>query len=351
MPETAPVLVFDPSSLAERFAAVRHANPKLRARDAAASLGVSEAELVALCCGDGALRLQPRWETLMGALPSLGRVMALTRNEHAVHERTGRYEPARLHGSTALVLGPEIDLRLFLAGWKYAFAVSEAGRQSLQMFDRAGTAVHKVYLLPESDRRAYDRLVAALRSPDQSPGQYVSTLVAAVSPVGSEVDVNALRAAWDSLRDTHDFSPMLRRFAVTRRQALTLAGRSRANRVGSGAFRAALEAAARSGQSIMVFVGNPGAIQIHTGPVERLVATGDWFNVLDPDFNLHLREMAIAEAWIVRKPTADGFVTSLELFAADGLLIAQLFGRRKPGEPEAVGWRCLIGAVEREQTL
>jgi hypothetical protein len=45
---------------------------------------------------------------------------------------------------------------------------------------------------------------------------------------------------------------------------------------------------------------------------------GPWLNVLDPGFNLHLREDLIASAWIVRKPTADGVVSSLELFDAGG---------------------------------
>jgi len=49
----------------------------------------------------------------------------------------------------------------------------------------------------------------------------------------------------------------------------------------------------------------------------------------------------IAEAWRVRKPTRDGMVTSLELFAGDDELIAQLFGKRKPGQEESKWWRAL----------
>ena len=65
---------------------------------------------------------------------------------------------------------------------------------------------------------------------------------------------------------------------------------------------------------IMCFVGNPGCIQIHTGPIYTLKVMGPWFNILDPTFNLHLREDAIHQGWVVRKPTRDGIVTSLELF-------------------------------------
>jgi putative hemin transport protein len=109
--------------------------------------------------------------------------------------------------------------------------------------------------------------------------------------------------------------------------------------------RRMMEAASASGLPIMVFVGNPGMIQIHTGPVKRLVPTGPWFNVLDPMFNLHMREDAIASSWLVRKPSVDGTVTSLELFDKDGELIVSFFGKRKPGNPELQEWRSLAESL------
>ena len=55
-----------------------------------------------------------------------------------------------------------------------------------------------------------------------------------------------------------------------------------------------------------------------------------------------LREDLIDEAWVVRKPTEDGVVTSLELFDAQGEAIATLFGKRKPGIPEIEDWRVAL---------
>src|SRR5262245_47905157 len=96
----------------------------------------------------------------------------------------------------------------------------------------------------------------------------------------------------------------------------------------------------------MVFVGNRGCLQIHTGEVHKIVPLGPWINVMDPGFNLHLRTDAVTEAWIVRKPTDDGIVTSLELFDANGETIALLFGARKPGIPEQDAWRERIAELE-----
>lgn len=70
-----------------------------------------------------------------------------------------------------------------------------------------------------------------------------------------------------------------------------------------------------------------------------------WLNIFNPTFTLHLLEETIAETWVTRKPTADGHVTSLELFAADGTQIAQLYGQRTEGEPEQTQWRAQIDAL------
>ena len=58
----------------------------------------------------------------------------------------------------------------------------------------------------------------------------------------------------------------------------------------------------------MIFVSSRGCIQIHTGEVRKLLPMGPWFNVMDPNFNLHLREDHVASAWVVKKPTTDGVV-------------------------------------------
>jgi putative hemin transport protein len=97
----------------------------------------------------------------------------------------------------------------------------------------------------------------------------------------------------------------------------------------------------------MVFVGNPGVIQIHTGPVRRLAVRDNWFNVLDPGFNLHLREDGVACAWVVIKPTADGPVTALELYDQDGQQLVQFFGKRQPNQHEPDAWRQIVHELPR----
>jgi putative hemin transport protein len=163
-----------------------------------------------------------------------------------------------------------------------------------------------------------------------------------------QVDAVAFQAAWAALRDTHEFFGLLRRHGVTRTQALRLASPEFAQTVEPGTAQELLLRAAQQGVPIMVFVGNPGMIQIHSGPVRRVELMGPWLNVLDPGFNLHLREDHIASAWLVRKPTVDGLVSSLELFDSAGRTIAMFFGERKPGQAERCEWRELLANVANE---
>jgi putative hemin transport protein len=92
----------------------------------------------------------------------------------------------------------------------------------------------------------------------------------------------------------------------------------------------------------MIFVGNRGAIQIHTGPIKHVLDTKGWLNVLDHDFNLHLRLNDLHKVWLVRKPTKDGVVSSMEILDEQGDVIALIFGKRKPGQAELDTWRDLL---------
>lgn len=329
--------------LAQRWAALKAATPHLRARDAAAQLQVSEAQLVDSQVGQAARRLDPDWPVFFAALPRLGRVMALTRNEEAVHERHGAYEPASFEGHVGLVLGPDIDLRIFLMHWKFLFASEEPGRKglmrSLQVFDAQGTAVHKIYAGEATDLDAWQALVARLAMEAPVEPLAVAAAVAKAAPKSAAVDRDAFLADWAALQDTHEFFGFLKRHKVEPTEAFRLSEGRFTTRLSAQGTNDLLSRAAARGVPIMVFVGNPGLIQIHTGQVARIERMGPWLNVLDPDFNLHLREDRIGETWLVRKPTADGIVTSVEIFNRDGGRIATFFGKRKPGEPELSAWR------------
>ncbi|OYQ34438.1 hemin-degrading factor [Flavobacterium cyanobacteriorum] len=339
-------------TLRSQWEALKAENPHLRIRNAAEKLGVSEAELVATQAGENVTRLRPEFANILSEIEKLGKVMALTRNEECVHERKGIYlNPDFTSPHAGLFVGEDIDLRIFLSHWDKAFAVAETSehgdRKSLQFFGKDGMAIHKVYLTKDSNEAAFDALVEKYKSDNQQPEEAtVEVPFVLDEKPDSEIDVKGFQEAWTDLKDTHEFFGMLRKFGVTRTQALRLApGETYAQKIDKDAIVTMLEGAAAQKLPIMCFVGNRGNIQIHTGLVRKTMWHNQWFNVMDPDFNLHLDMSKIAQTWIVRKPTEDGMVTAIEVFNEMGDIIVQFFGKRKPGIPELQEWRDLVASL------
>ena len=339
------------NELKQKWDALKEENPRLRIRDAAAKLSVSEMELLATR-KDDVTYLRPEFTEIMAEMGSLGKVMALTRNEACVHERKGVYDNISANGPMGLVVGPDIDLRIFYSGWKHAFAVNDVirgeARSSLQFYDGHGTALHKIYETEASNQGALAKLVEKFKNDDQNLQFQVSPVPtpAPLSEQYGNVDKAALVSDWEALKDTHDFFTMLKKHNCHRLQAMELAEGKFTTLLNNQAPTRMLELAAEKQQEIMVFVGSPGLIQIHTGPVENIKPLNEWINVMDPDFNLHLRTDLISRVYLVEKPTEDGTVTSVECFDESGEMIVQFFGKRKPGQKEQATWTELAHSLK-----
>jgi putative hemin transport protein len=352
------------SALREQFAAQRNAGR--RAKDAAEAIGVSEGEAIAAHTGGhpgplNAVPLRGPWIELLQAMELCGPVLALTRNASTVHEKTGVYEKLSVNGHVGLALGEQIDLRLFFDRWHAGFAVTEAPTNpanppsiSLQFFDQHGLAVHKIFPREATDRDAFLSVMDQFADPGLA---YLFTPAAPeeVPRPDADCDAAGLGQAWEGMTDTHQFFGLLRKFGVQRQQSFRLMQGRFAWRAAHGAVRELLQEASFGGTPIMVFVGSPGCIQIHTGPVTRIepmeIKGAHWLNVLDPGFNLHMREDQIGEVWIVEKPTSDGVVTSVEAFDLRGGLMAMFFGARKPGVPEREAWRAIVKELPRLEAV
>ena len=196
------------------------------------------------------------------------------------------------------------------------------------------------------DAAGWTAFLDRFRAADQSPGQQFAPAKEPfpVRP-DSEIDSEGFRAAYQQMRDTHELFGILRTFGIDRLQALRLLGPEFARPVELLALRALLRDAAASALPIMLFVGNQAAIQIYSGPVRTIKQYGNWFNVMDPGFNLHLFEPGILSAWVVHKPTADGLVSSLELYGPQDKSLLLAFSKRKPGQEESSQWRTMLASL------
>lgn len=344
--------------LKQAWEEVQKAKPGIRIRDAAAQLGCSEAELLATTVNDYTTRLEGDWTALWARLPELGRVMSLTRNDSCVLEHKGPFQKIDIMGALpnamATVIGP-IETRVFFAAWKFGFAVRQQTphglQQSFQFFDGSGTAITKVFLqAPTTNRKgsneeAFDAIVRDFTAVEQSTEIQVTPAVDPKTKAIEEIDREALLADWEAMKDTHDFFGMLRKHGVNRYDAVVLAKDKFCFEIEKQSLRITLEKAAAEKLPIMIFAGNRGNIQIHQGKVQTIRMMDPWLNVLDPDFNMHLREDHIESVWVVKKPTTDGIVTALEVFDKDKNMIAQFFGLRKPGISELEAWRTLVAEL------
>ena len=347
----------DTETLADRFARYEllMSEKNLRARDAAQELGISEAELVDAKRVPGLVRSLKKdpelgFAPVLEALPEVGEVMVLTRNENCVHERHGEFDHVNIGKVMGIVVNHEIDLRLFMNHWTFGFVVEEevkSGlRLSLQFFDASGMAVHKIFATQKTNRARLVELIDGWIDPDPQDVVTKEIAQAKADRPDADVDVPALRDAWLGMTDTHQFFGMLNKHEVGRLQALRLVGDDLAYPVDKDAIGRLLDSAASAGTSIMCFVGNRGCIQIHSGPVKNIKMMGPWINVLDPKFNLHFRTDHVVSAWVVKKPTSDGIVTSVEFYNDEGTCFCMFFGERKPGQKELGGWRLLVDGLD-----
>ncbi|WP_158784599.1 hemin-degrading factor [Pantoea sp. BAV 3049] len=338
------------STLYQRYQALKTEQPKKYARELAGLLGVSEAELTQARTQDDAVALKPDFTALLPALKAVGETKSITRNEYAVHEQIGRYENLHLGGHAGLILNPRaLDQRIFPSQWKSAFALLEqtarGDRHSIQIFDAHGDAILKIYTTPETNMTAWQALVAEFTAKESS-----ALTVTPAQPVAlnQKPDNALIEQEWRAMTDVHQFFGLLKRHNISRQQAFRAVASDLAIRVDNSALSELLKLAQNDGNEIMIFIGNRGCVQIFTGVVEKLMPMENWLNIFNPTFTLHLMEDAIAESWVTRKSTANGTVTSLELFAADGTQIAQLYGQRTEGEPEQARWREQIAILTDE---
>ncbi|MEO1282012.1 MAG: ChuX/HutX family heme-like substrate-binding protein [Pseudomonadota bacterium] len=341
----------NPNETRLREAELRARTGKLRMRDVANELDVPEAALLEARLATGeATRLKRQdgeagFGKIIEHVVAVGEVMALTRNAHCVHEQHGRYSQPKFYGAMGQVVG-EVDLRIFTQHWCFGYAMREplesGTRHSLQFFDEFGDAVHKIYVTQATDFGAFETLVADHTEPHPSPPTYTTKSSPKPESADESIDLDGFRLGWAKLEHSHAFYGLLNEYGVGRHQAMRLGGPDFVRQIDPKHVRKAFETCAFEKTPVMIFVSNAGCVQIHSGSIDNIKIMGPWFNILDPHFNLHLREDRISFAYVVRKPSVRGDVHAIELYDEDGFCFLQMFGERKPGETEREDWRSTV---------
>lgn len=327
---------------------------RMRTRDAAQRLGVSELELLD-AFPEYVVPLRPEFNAVFSCLGELGPLLALTRNEEAVLECSGVYAPFAYSEQSSLVLGDAVDLRLNLRHFAAARLIRPLNTLrvpgGVAFFDASGQAIHKAFFTADTVVDAAEQIESRFAAEQRHlsvPSRPSRTTAPVRAESGGEkksVDARALRAAWAAMRDTHDIVDLLQSFGVSRLQAFEALGRDWAIPAAGDALWRLLTKVSATAFPIMIFVGNRAVTQIYKGPIEKAVLARGWWNVLDGRFNLHVDAGRLGPSWIVRKPVPEGHVTSLEVFNDRGELVLIVFSRRPVAQPEPAAWRELLASL------
>lgn len=328
---------------------VKQNNPDKHTRDLATLLNITEAELLHCRVGhDATKRLSGNLPELLHALSTIGQAKAITRNDYVVNIQTGQYDNPRFSDHAGLFLNPgQLDLRMFFAQWDSMFTLTEQIgneiRHSIQFFDKNGDAIHKVYTCEDTDMNAWQDIISHYTSIDNPPLVLETVSSYSNSEISDEVK-KQIEQQWRDMSDVHQFFTLLKAHNLSRQQIFRIVSNELAWEVPTHSLSQLLSLAHQAKNEIMLFVGNRGCVQIFTGTINKLSplriesSQTDWLNVSSNDFNLHIIENGISECWVTRKPTQDGFVTSLEVFDKQGNQIIQMYGQRTEGIPEQALW-------------
>lgn len=304
--------------------------------------------------GRNATWLRPDWPKLVEAFGDLGDVTLETSNQAVTHIKHGEFEDISFEGPVGLVLGADIDLRLFTHHWKWAVAIhespnGEATEHGVDVYDKYGRTMLEVRLGEGSNAAGLAALVDDLRV-RETPEIVVEELAQEAAMTVSDVDKETrelFAEGWRALGDTHEFFGLLREHGLERHVALELAPDGLAQKLAPLIHEELFEAAQKREAPIMIFASSGGCVQIHTGPIEVDVSEPSIYKVRGPNFGMKVGLDQLDEAWVVKKPTVDGIVTSVEFFDVDHNLAFQVFGERKPGKPELEVWREIVAEVSQ----
>ncbi|WP_039057901.1 ChuX/HutX family heme-like substrate-binding protein [Enterobacter sp. Bisph1] len=162
--------------------------------------------------------------------------------------------------------------------------------------------------------------------------------------------------AWRSLRDIHHFYPMLTQFGLSKLEAFNQVPSDLAYQVDTSSVWQVLSAIALSRDNFMIFTGNGAVFHVYTGPVNklltlnncgqtRLVVHGQTGELETAIFKITTSKLS--QAWVVNKFSAQGPITSLELFDDQQNHVAQFNSHRLEGMAQDEKWTRLMKSLPK----
>ena len=242
-------------SLEERLADYRKTNPKAYLRSVASELGSNEASLIVFEEECAFLDLSKGLLSLLNEVKALGQLTAITRNDFAVSEFTSEIMAIEDKGEVIIVHMSNAKIEISATQIALGLLVIKESRNSVQFYDKYGDSAVKFFIKDD------------------------------------QADITALSRAEYSHSSSHDSfedraDRAVRPFEI---------GREIKKQV--GLVRALIERHAGLEKDISILVTNHSVVQSFTGQIYKVVDARGWFNILDADYNLHLKDEEIEEVY------------------------------------------------------
>ncbi len=274
----------------------------------------TEAQKLASCIGDSVTLLNGNFKQFLRELYTLGEVVLITGNNHCKVEQKGVYNHISFEGNTAFLNGHAMDLQFFLQQWMFGFAVEDRERLSFQFFDKAGRAVHKIFLTQSSTRSAWYRLMALYKTKER---KYAATGVQDYFYTPK----NSLGA--------NTIPPMPEIDGFVRQVQNTI-------------FENIIEQSRSEQIGLKLVIANHGCTQIYNGKIQSMHTTNAFYKLVGNNMDMQIQRMAIADSYIVRMPVKKGIISYVEIFGEDGNRVLRIRGGQNADGTESAGWSNLL---------
>jgi putative hemin transport protein len=210
-------------------------------------------------------------------------------------------------------------------------------------FNSAGVPVHRILLTETSNVAEFDAIVAQFKG--EAPALDLKPVEAPEVVPPTEETKAALLEGWRKMQDTHEFSGLLNTHKVSRIDAARIAEGEFTAQLDPTAYDALFEQLMKQEAAIMFFAMNDGCVQISTGAITEINRTRGTLQLVEDDSRTLVSLPRIAQVWRVSKPTERGLIHSLELYDANGEILALLFGSEKGDSTSIVKWKELLFAL------
>ena len=267
------------NNLKSKWKKFQQDNPKVRIRDAAYQMKVSEAELLSTEINETvSFLLIEDMAAFIKDVLKVDKIMLLIRSDYVVHEKTIKTKNIRLEDNQIIDLDKNdcSILDFNIDAFEYVFFQkkmhSNRELKSFQFFDKAGMAILKIYLKGK-DLGFFDEIDLKYKKTYNYEMQ-------------SDLDINNSNLLDSKIKinlpyDTSNSKTTCRDISVK-------------------SLRLILENASDMKTPIQIHALGLGTIQYHRNTVRNIVDYGPWVNVIDQKFNLHVLENGLTRASLIQ---------------------------------------------------